>query len=167
MVDETGIPSLSVVAGIGSAVGMEAVAALAGHTALTNYRNGDSRWKMAAVVMLLYVVIGLYELGPTIGGSMFIIAAAFYFLIALRNDAVEEKREKFADKADALELKKYQLKLSQELKIAQAEMGAITRVEKLNAKAPKAQKAYPCECGKLFATGQARGAHKRFCGGAK
>lgn len=81
---------LAVPGGVLTAFGLETVGIFAGHTAIDAYRRNDRRWKLAALIMLVYVVIGTLELwSNSIGRVTFIIAALVYLLAGLRHDLEE------------------------------------------------------------------------------
>jgi hypothetical protein len=81
---------LAVPGGVLTAFGLETVGIFAGHTAIDAYRRNDRRWKLAALIMLVYVVIGTWELWSNpIGRVTFIIAALVYLLAGLRHDLEE------------------------------------------------------------------------------
>lgn len=172
MLAESGQPALALASGIGSAVGMEIVAALAGHTSLQLYRTQDERWMLAALIMCLYVVAGLFHLGATIGGIMFVIAAAFYLLVALRSDSAEIATQQLAMKTDKIEfgreLEREKLRLAHEAKLKRIEAKATIEVAQASIMParPSIEVAVPkhkCSCGRSFGSPQALGAHSRFC----
>jgi len=83
----TGSDWLAVPGGILTALGLELVGIFAGHTAIEMYRRHDPRWKLAALIMMVYVIIGTTELWSNpIGRVTFLIAALVYLLVGLRHD---------------------------------------------------------------------------------
>ena len=167
---------LAAAVAFGSAVGLESVAALSGHLAVKFYRAGDPRWRAAAGIMGLYAVAGLYHLGDSIGGIMFVVAVAFWLLVGLRDDA--ETAAASAETARDMDRE-----LERAVKLAKVDADRIVRIERVKSKALAAQAgsvlasagSVPApagsgagcpDCGRAFASTQAVNAHKRFCKGA-
>ncbi len=84
---------LAIPAGVGAAIGLEAVGIYAGHVTSEFYHAGDRRWLATAVIMLAYVGIGVAELWDTVGATIFIISPLVYTLVALKNTATNEAAE--------------------------------------------------------------------------
>ncbi len=81
---------LAIPAGVGAAFGLEAVGIYAGHVTSEFYHARDGRWKLSAIIMLAYVVIGMMELWGTVGATIFIISPLVYTLVALKHTADTE-----------------------------------------------------------------------------
>jgi len=176
---------LSVPVGLLSAIGLEIIGILAGHLAMEFWRSGNmSRAYLSGGVMIVYVVIGFWELRGTIGAVMFIIAPLVYVLVALQDVATLERhdatiaakrsdvisyreRQAQADREQAIELER--LRLANEVKLAKVQAGtvpALPMVAPLIVPAVPAQSGHKCQqCEKEFSTVQALNAHKRFCAG--
>lgn len=125
---------LSVPVGLLSAIGLEIIGILAGHLAMEFWRSGNmQRAYLSGGVMIVYVVIGFWELRGTIGAVMFIIAPLVYVLVALQDVATLERhdaavsakrsdvisyreRQAQADREQAIELER--LRLANEVKLA-------------------------------------------------
>lgn len=76
---------IAVPVGVMAALGLELVGILAGHVANTAWRLGDyGRAVLGALIMAVYVVIGVMELWGSIGAVMFLIAPLVYLLAALQ-----------------------------------------------------------------------------------
>jgi DNA-binding CsgD family transcriptional regulator len=87
-------PLLGGLVGLFSAIGLEIVGVLAGHLATEFWKTGKtSRAVLAAAIMGIYVVIGVYELRGTIGAVMFVIAPLVYVLVGLQYIASDEKTQ--------------------------------------------------------------------------
>jgi len=84
---------LAGVAGIGAAVGLEAVGMLAGHVATDYQSRNDWRWVIAGAILLLYTYIGWDELRGSVTAVIFIISPLVYILVALKNRASVEAAE--------------------------------------------------------------------------
>lgn len=85
---------LSIPVGLLSAIGLEIIGILAGHLAMEFWRSGNmQRAYLSGAVMLVYVVIGVWELWGTIGAVMFIIAPLVYVLVALQDVATLERHD--------------------------------------------------------------------------
>ncbi|MBX3058277.1 MAG: hypothetical protein KF770_17580 [Anaerolineae bacterium] len=76
---------LAIIIGVAAAVGLELVGILAGHVANTAWTVKDyGRAALGALVMVVYVAIGVVELWGSIGAVMFLIAPLVYLLAALQ-----------------------------------------------------------------------------------
>ena len=95
---QTQIAWLAVVTGVATAAALECVGILAGETTLLFHGRNDRRWRIAAVVLLAYVVAGLYILRGTPLLFLPVLAGAVYVLAGLRAQA---QREETTDDARA------------------------------------------------------------------
>lgn len=93
---QTGIPWLAVVTGVATAAALECVGILAGETMLLFHGRNDPRWRIAAVVLLAYVVAGLYVLLGTPLVFLPVLAGAVYVLAGLRAQAERESDDSTA-----------------------------------------------------------------------
>jgi hypothetical protein len=146
----TGSERWAIAAGLATAIALETVGILAGHVASEFWRKGDRRWIVAALVMALYVVVGMWELWGTTGALVFVLSPAVYLLAAVRHtaalEAVEDaahaaedtawqrERERIAD-ARAHELDVLRLQSERELAIEQQRIAAENEVELIRARA--------------------------------
>ncbi len=172
---------LAIPVGVLSAAGLEIVGIYAGHTTMEFWRRGRNGEAMvSAVIMIVYVTIGIYELRGSIGAVMFLIAPLVYVLLALREllhkDEQTDQRANLAAMEESREDKAH----ARRLEILAQEQRHAERMERLRASTEPAQSnampaqsqqepapiSYECEdCGRPFATVQALNAHGRFCKG--
>lgn len=104
----TAVYWLSIIAGMATAVALESVGMLAGHTASDFYQQKDRRWIVAAAVMVIYVGAGLYELQGTSVAVVFLISPLVYVLVAMKHTANEHKSDKATAVADGKAWKRQQ-----------------------------------------------------------
>lgn len=181
----THIHWLALVSGVAAAGLLESIGIVAGETTLLFHARRDTRWRMAAAVLLLYVVAGLALLWRSPLVLLPLLAGAVYLLVGLRAQAHREltvdeqlaaelRQDKRAAEADDREWRREQWRIKQadathirELELAQsqhraAEAGSQAGIELAQA----AQSRHECEdCGQAFRTVQAINAHRRFCRG--
>jgi hypothetical protein len=168
----TGNVSVSIVAGIATAIALESVGLLSGHVASDFHKRNDPRWRVAAVIMVGYVVAGLYELWGTAGAVVFAISPAVYVLVALQHVAAQEQhkeqehgthadKERINDKEYARRQKEIDKQRQHELRLEQMRIDAAKRA---NQPAKRASEfAYICSCSREFGSQNALNAHKRTC----
>jgi hypothetical protein len=179
----TGSEAWATVAGLATAITLEAVGMLAGHVASDFWQRGDGRWKVAVGVMALYVVVGMVELWGTTGALVFVLSPAVYLLAALRHTAAIEAVEDAAQAAENHEWQREQERIAaareHELRLLEARQRHEATIERARIRAEsqhyasiepalvpalQEQAAYLCEdCGQSFATVQALNAHGRWC----
>lgn len=87
---QTGIVWLAVATGLATAAALECIGILAGETALLFHGRADTRWRIAAAVLLAYVAAGIYLLRATPLVFLPILAGAVYVLVGLRAQAQRE-----------------------------------------------------------------------------
>lgn len=171
VLDETGAPILAAVSGIATAAAIEVIGIVAGETALWFHGRNDARWKVAALILALYVAFGLYVLNGTRLAPLPILAGAVYVLVGLRAQAAREvdAENGHAASADAWEQEKWRIAQADKtrIKIARAstQWHYASTVPAPSAHEP-APSGHVCDrCDRQFATVQALNAHKRFCAG--
>lgn len=189
VLSETGAAWLAVLAGIATAAALECVGIVAGETALWFHARRDSRWIIAAAVLLIYVAAGLFILQATALFLLPLLAGAVYVLVGLRAQAQREtaaESDRAGDDARAAaiaaesgrqwEMEQWRIRQADKtrVRLAEVELSASTvlaqpayagTMPSPNGTKPP-HRAYECEdCGRSFATVQAANAHKRFCAG--
>lgn len=175
LLGQTGAPWLAVVGGIATAIGLELVGLLAGHTTIEFWRRGDRRAWLAALLLVAYIAIGTVELWRVpVGRAVFLIAGLAYIVAGLRHDAeqvaTETAQDRVDDRAEAQELARLRLQYQHEEKLARIQAKAAAQPA---AQAPQttqstvaaAQPAprYECACGRSFTVPQSYSAHRRHC----
>ena len=127
-----GVLWLAIPAGIGAAIGLESVGIFAGHVATDFYKAEDPRWKLAALLLVAYVAIGVIELWGTTGVAIFLISPMVYLLVGLRYDAnqvaIEQAKERHQDMAHKRDLDKKKLDLRHAENMAKIQAPARTAV---------------------------------------
>jgi hypothetical protein len=179
----TGSERWAIAAGVATAVALETVGILAGHVGSEFWRRGDKRWRVAALVMALYVAVGMWELWGTPGMLVFVLSPAVYLLAALRHtaalEAVEDAAQAAEDTAWQRERERVADARRHEIALLEARQRHEATIERARIKAESqhyepavpapipaqpAQTAYQCEdCRQDFATVQALNAHGRWC----
>lgn len=177
---------LAIAGGFATGIGFEALGFLAGHRAVAFYSQDDPRWKLTAVVMFVYVAIGMGEM-ITIPFARFVplLAGMVYVLAGLQNQAEKEQVEQADKTAWELEQAAKDKELERELKRQkQADLTAV-KLAKLETKkvAPakvsqvisqngsqrsqkkpaESVKHYECVCGRVFEGSRSYNAHRRHC----
>lgn len=169
----TGIAWLAVTTGLATAAALECVGILAGETALLFHGRADRRWRIAAAVLLAYVVAGLYVLRSTPLVFLPVLAGAVYVLVGLRaqveretaaavvvaHDDREWEREKWrVQQADRTRIKLAATYPAQ----AAAPVASIVQASTNGASIHASTSIYACkQCKETFTTMQALGAHVR------
>ncbi|NJN53573.1 MAG: hypothetical protein HC804_01755 [Anaerolineae bacterium] len=180
----TGWWQVAMLAGsVATAVGIEIVGILAGHTLEGYWRIGDvGRAALSFVLLLLYTCTAVYVLkGNTVLMVVPIVAMVVYLVAALADGlqtAVSQQEESTAvqsaydlerqraDDEHQRKLEAAKLKLAHEEKLARLQMRAAHRASTVPAQSQPepAQAGYECEdCNRPFASVQALNAHGRFC----
>ena len=136
VVDEmtSGLWWLSFGSALAAVIGLEAVGILAGHTAIDAIRlKKYEAGAFAAVVLIAYVVIGVYELWNTIGAIIFLIAPLAYLAVGLREALSEVSHEKKQDTAAKYKARQAQLDAQKEIKLAEIEAKKQASIERAKA----------------------------------
>ena len=171
---QTGIAWLAVVTGVATAAALECVGILAGETALLFHGRDDRRWRIAAAVLLAYVLAGLYVLRGTPLIFLPVLAGAVYVLVGLRAQAQREttvqtvraeddrewEREKWRiQQADRTAVK---LAAAQPLQAAPVPVASSVQAGTNGASSLASTSIYACkQCKDTFPSMQALGAHVR------
>lgn len=129
---------LSAPVGLLSAIGLEIIGILAGHLAMEFWRSGNmSRAYVAAGIMGVYVIIGVWELWGTVGAVMFIIAPLVYVLVALRQVADQEATEHARNEKRSIVIdyraKEAAAQRDHEARLRKMELDAEVKKEKIHA----------------------------------
>ncbi len=149
ILEETGIMALAAIAGVATAAAVECIGIVAGETALRFHGRGDSRWLIAAVILIAYVAFGIVILRGTALSLLPVMAGAVYVLIGLRAQVVREEaageaqaqRDAAAQAAQAVDEKQWQReqwRIAQDnktrLKLAEIEARASTELAQSESK---------------------------------
>lgn len=179
-VADTGAAWLAIIAGIATAIALEATGIAAGHTAAALHTQGDRRWLVAAAVMAVYVAIGLYALRGSFVAVAFVLAPLAYIIAALRRTAevaaIVASAEETAAAQRRHELERLEIELDHERKTAAAQRRHEVKVAAASlvpggrnqttapvASAEETAAAYVCDiCGHAYASAQALGGHMRW-----
>jgi len=131
-----GLVWLSVPVASLSAAGLEVVGILSGHTSMEFWKRRDKeRAIIAAVIMVLYTGIGMYQLRATTGAIMFLIAPMVYILVALRHSLGEEKTTEKQQAIHGRRVEAQEREHRQRLEAAQLKLKHEENLAKINAKA--------------------------------
>ena len=90
---------LATAAGI-TAVGLELVGILSGHVTAKLYQRQDGRWKLTAIALIAYTILGWSALRGTAGAFAFLIAPLIYLVAAINTAADEQHEETQATAAE-------------------------------------------------------------------
>lgn len=164
------IPSLFI--GAASALGLELVGVLSGHTAIKFWeRNDVTRAGICVVILLSYVILGIVGLESilTKGVVMFLVAPLAYLLVGMLNEMERldqsAKADKIDSKQEARELRRLKLQYDHDERLAQIQASTMLAESKPE---PAQSESNLHKCGKCqrdFATVQGLNAHQRFCAG--
>ena len=110
---KTGIVWLAILTGVATAAALECVGILAGETALLFHGHADRRWRIAAAVLLAYVVAGLYVLRSTPLVFLPVLAGAVYVLVGLRAQAQREATAEVVQAEDDREWEREKWRIQQ------------------------------------------------------
>lgn len=170
----TATPWLALISGVATAGLLEAIGIVAGETALVFHARRDPRWRVAAAVLLLYVLTGLLLLWRTPLVLLPVLAGSVYILVGLRAQAARETAAQTTQASAAAEWEQEQWRIRQadrtQLKLAelQAKQAAPQLpASSLQASTNGASKAasaalYRCkQCEQTFTNMQALGGHVR------
>ena len=135
---DTGLASeVAVLGGIGGAICVEAVGAIAGYVGAQMYHRGDQRWYIGAAVLVLYAAYGVYEFGFEAMGMMFVFAACLYVLAALlqslKGDIATEQASAEADQQHQRNLQRENAQREHELKMERARLNHEAKLAKITA----------------------------------
>lgn len=164
----------AVAVGASTAVGLEAIGILLGHTAVQFHARSDRRWVLSVAGMALYAAVGTIEL-YRVPFSRFVplLAVLAYVAVALQADAetaVTDERAAAAADADHrrdMQRMRAQMKHEQELARINA-THASHHAPDAHTPAPHAPHVngsaahYECACGAVLDSPQAYAAHKRW-----
>lgn len=136
MGETAGVKWLSILAAFTAALGLELIGILAGHNTIEFWKRGDNgRAIVAGVIMLVYTVIGMWQLRDTAGAIMFVIAPMAYILVAMRHNLNEEKKEEKGAAVYQLRVEAQEREHRQRLEAAQLRLKHEERMETIKAKA--------------------------------
>lgn len=178
--------NLAIVGGIATGAGFEFLGLIAGHRAVAFYSLNDSRWKLAAVVLLAYVVIGVAEMVEIPFARFVPLLSGLVYVLAGLQSTAEAEAEKQADRtaweleqmaADKeleRELKRQRLADETAVKLAKLEAGKAKPAklsqnnpqvfsQKSKRKTAEPAKHYECVCGRVFEGSRSYNAHRRHC----
>lgn len=168
---KTGIVWLAIMTGVATAAALECVGILAGETALLFHGRADRRWRIAAAVLLAYVVAGLYVLRSTPLVFLPVLAGAVYVLVGLRAQAQRETAAEVADDVAEREWQHEQWRIRQQdatavklarVQAAPAPVASSVQASTNGASSHASTSIYACkQCKDTFVTMQALGAHVR------
>jgi hypothetical protein len=176
--NQTGIAWLAVVAGVATAAALECVGILAGETALLFHGRADRRWRIAAAVLLAYVLAGLYVLWATPLIFLPVLAGAVYILVGLRAQAQREATVQTVQAEDDREWEREKWRIQQADR-TRVKLAASTPVQATTPPVASSVQAstngasshastsiYACkQCKETFPTMQGLGAHVRHSHG--
>lgn len=129
--DMSGLWWLSFGSAVAAVIGLEAVGILAGHTAIDAVRlKKYEAGVFAALVLIAYVVIGVYELWGTIGAVIFLIAPLAYLAVGLREALHEVDSEKKQQAAEKSRSRQAQIDAQKEIKLAEIEAKKEVAIER-------------------------------------
>lgn len=171
---KTGIVWLAVLTGVATAAALECVGILAGETALLFHGRSDRRWRIAAAVLLAYVIAGLYVLRSTPLIFLPVLAGAVYVLVGLRAQAQRETTAETVQADEAREWEREQWRIRQQdataIKLARVQAAPMTpapvasslQASTNGASSNASTRIYACkQCKDTFSTMQGLGAHVR------
>lgn len=153
----TGSKDWAIAAGLATAIALESVGILAGHLASEFWRRRDSRWIVAAVVMGIYVLVGMIELWGTTGAVVFVLSPAVYLLAALRHtaeiEAIEDKQRQSENEAETKRLKEIEDRKATEERAWQQQQSerAAERQHELDLERVRSQQAFAIEQARIAA----------------
>lgn len=172
---KTGIVWLAIMTGVATAAALECVGILAGETALLFHGRADRRWRIAAAVLLAYVVAGLYVLRSTPLVFLPVLAGAVYVLVGLRAQAQRETAAEVADDVAEREWQHEQWRIRQQdatavklarVQAAPAPVASSVQASTNGASSHASTSIYACkQCKETFPTMQGLGAHVRHSHG--
>lgn len=122
---------LAIIAGVFTGVGFETIGIVAGHRAVNFYSKQDQRWVIAALSLLAYIVIGVWEM-HSIPFARFvpILSGLVYVLAGLQSEAETEAAKDDNQAAWEREQAAKDKELERELKRqAQADKTAVRLAE--------------------------------------
>lgn len=126
--------NLAIVGGIATGAGFEFLGLIAGHRAVAFYSLNDSRWKLAAVVLLAYVVIGVAEMVEIPFARFVPLLSGLVYVLAGLQSTAEAEAEKQADRtAWELEQAAADKELERELKRQKLADETAVKLAKLEA----------------------------------
>ena len=175
---KTSIPWLAILTGVATAAALECVGILAGETALLFHGHADRRWRIAAAVLLAYVVAGLYVLRSTPLIFLPVLAGAVYVLVGLRAQAQREATAEVVQAEDDREWEREKWRIQQadrtRVKLAAAHpvqaaplpVASSVQASTNGASSHASTSIYACkQCKETFPTMQGLGAHVRHSHG--
>ena len=173
---------LAIIAGVFTGVGFETIGIVAGHRAVNFYSKQDQRWVIAALSLLAYIVIGVWEM-HSIPFARFvpILSGLVYVLAGLQSEAETEAAKDDSQAAWERERAERQDEFEKELKLRELEANTAVKLARVEAKtkapAKSSQKVsqvsqnesaepvkhYECVCGRVFEGSRSYNAHRRHC----
>lgn len=126
---------LAIIAGVFTGVGFETIGIVAGHRAVNFYSKQDQRWVIAALSLLAYIVIGVWEM-YLIPFARFvpILSGLVYVLAGLQSEAETEAAKDDNQAAWERERAERQDEFEKELKLKELEANTAVKLARVEAK---------------------------------
>ena len=126
---------LAIIAGVFTGVGFETIGIVAGHRAVNFYSKQDQRWVIAALSLLAYIVIGVWEM-HSIPFARFvpILSGLVYVLAGLQSEAETEAAKDDSQAAWERERTERQDEFEKELKLRELEANTAVKLARVEAK---------------------------------
>ena len=126
---------LAIIAGVFTGVGFETIGIVAGHRAVNFYSKQDQRWVIAALSLLAYIVIGVWEM-HSIPFARFvpILSGLVYVLAGLQSEAETEAAKDDNQAAWERERAERQDEFEKELKLKELEANTAVKLARVEAK---------------------------------
>ena len=126
---------LAIIAGVFTGVGFETIGIVAGHRAVNFYSKQDQRWVIAALSLLAYIVIGVWEM-HSIPFARFvpILSGLVYVLAGLQSEAETEAAKDDSQAAWERERAERQDEFEKELKLKELEANTAVKLARVEAK---------------------------------
>lgn len=130
---------LAIIAGVFTGVGFETIGIVAGHRAVNFYSKQDQRWVIAALSLLAYIVIGVWEMYlipfarfvPILSGLVYVLAGlqseAETEAAKDDNQAAWEREQAAKDKELERELKRQAQADKTAVRLAEVEAKTVTK----------------------------------------
>lgn len=178
---------LAIIGGLATGAGFEAIGILAGHLSVSYHGRKDDRYKLAALALIAYMIVGTWELVyvpfarfvPFLAGLVYLLAGLQYEAAEtvaqetavsktkmswqLEQDAKDrelERRMRAQQQADktAVQLARIEAKTKAPQRVSQASSQTVSQKP-----AASGGKHYECVCGKVFQGSRSYNAHRRHC----
>lgn len=131
---------LALVVGLCAAIGLEAIGIFAGHTAVDAWQA--KQWGpavVASIILLVYVVIGVWELQGTIGMVMFLIAPLGYVVLGLRDTMATHLHQADQDQQLQNQQKKVEADQKKEEAAQKLELDRLAKMKEIEQQAQEAE----------------------------